>query len=150
METEAHETKPEPPPAPANGDRGVSFVPLGDLKLGPLALTAPVNGIDAAIRSQILPGAKRCYQKSLEARPSEAGTMVLRVQILPTGEVDSAFPTSREGLSSVLAACVATVSRRARFSAPSGPGAAVQLPLTFFSFGKAMPEGRDSAPRLRF
>lgn len=95
-------------------------------------LSVPVANAEAVIRSQIHPGARRCYQKGLESDPSQSGKLVLAIRVAPSGEVESASVSSSGGLSASVAACIVAVAQRARFDRTAAGGATVVVPFGFF------------------
>jgi hypothetical protein len=109
--------------------------PVGDVQYGGSSASAQVNNMEAVIRSQIFPGAKRCYQKGLESDPTQGGRLVISIRVSPSGEVDSASPASNSGLSGGVASCIASVARRAKFDAPGGSGATINVPFNFVKQG---------------
>jgi len=110
-------------------------VPIGDVQYGGSSQTVPVSNAEAVIRSQIHPGAKRCYQKGLENDPTQSGRIVIMIKVSPSGEVDSASVGSNSGLSPGVAACIASVARRAKFDAPGASGSTISVPFNFVKQG---------------
>lgn len=88
----------------------------------------PDYGADviAALRPDFL----RCYDAVLNDR-HQTGSIRITAKIAPNGDVTSAAPTSREGLSDQVVACLLAVVMRARFAPPAGGVATVTIPLTF-------------------
>ena len=110
-------------------------VPVGDVQYGGSSMSVPVSNAEAVIRSQIHPGAKRCYQKGLESDPTQAGRIVILIKVGPSGEVDSASVASNSGLSAGVAGCIASVARRAKFDAPGANGSTISVPFNFVKQG---------------
>jgi hypothetical protein len=110
-------------------------VPVGDVQYAGAQLSVPINNAEAVIRSQIHPGAKRCYQRGLESDPTQAGKLVILIKVAPSGEVDSATASSNTGLSAQVAACIAGVARRAKFDAPGANGSTISVPFNFVKQG---------------
>jgi hypothetical protein len=110
-------------------------VPVGDVQYGGSTASVPVSNAEAVIRSQIHPGAKRCYQKGLESDPTQAGRIVILIKVAPSGEVDSASVASNSGLSPSVAGCIASVARRAKFDAPGANGSTISVPFNFVKQG---------------
>jgi TonB family protein len=110
-------------------------VPVGDVQYGGSSMSVPVSNAEAIIRSQVHPGAKRCYQKGLESDPTQSGRIVISIKVSPSGEVDSASVASNSGLSAGVAACIAAVARRAKFDAPGASGSTINVPFNFVKQG---------------
>jgi len=113
----------------------VKVVPIGNVSSEPAVASVPVSNAEAVIRSQVHPGAKRCYQKGLESDPSQAGKIVIIIKVAPSGEVDSATVASNSGLSAQVASCIATVAKRAKFDAPGASGSTISVPFNFVKQG---------------
>jgi hypothetical protein len=110
-------------------------VPVGDVQYGGSSMSVPVSNAEAVIRSQIHPGAKRCYQRGLESDPTQSGRIVILIKVSPSGEVDSANVASNSGISAGVAACIAGVARRAKFDAPGANGSTISVPFNFVKQG---------------
>jgi hypothetical protein len=113
----------------------VKVVPVGDVQYGGSAMSVPVANAEAVIRSQIHPGAKKCYQRGLESDPTQAGKLVILIKVAPSGEVDTASVQSNSGLSTQVANCIASVARRAKFDAPGPSGSQISVPFNFVKQG---------------
>jgi TonB family protein len=98
-------------------------------------MSVPVSNAEAVIRRDIHPGAKRCYQKGLEADPTQSGKIVVLIKVAPNGEVDSASVASNSGLSAGVASCIASVARRAKFDPPGASGSTISVPFNFVKQG---------------
>jgi hypothetical protein len=122
-------------PAVNGAGTATKVVPVGDVQYGGSSMSVPVSNAEAIIRSQIFPGAKRCYQKGLESDPTQAGRLVISIRVSPSGEVDSASPASNSGLSAGVAACIAGVARRAKFDPPGASGSTINVPFNFVKQG---------------
>jgi hypothetical protein len=94
-------------------------------------MTVPVANAEAVIRSQIHPGARRCYQIGLESDPNQAGRLVLQMQIGPNGEVSATNVTANSGLSARVIGCIVRVAKRAKFDAPGPSGSILSIPFNF-------------------
>jgi hypothetical protein len=121
--------------ATSGAGTAIKVVPIGDVQYGGSSMSVPVSDAEAVIRSQIHPGARRCYQKGLEADPTQAGRVVILIKVSPSGEVDSANVASNSGLSAGVAGCIASVARRAKFSAPGANGSTISVPFNFVKQG---------------
>jgi hypothetical protein len=110
-------------------------VPVGNVEYGGSSMSVPVSNAEAVIRTQIQPGAKRCYQKGLETDPSQAGKLVILIKVAPSGEVDSVSAASNSGLSAQVAGCIQAVARRAKFDAPGANGSTISVPFSFLKQG---------------
>jgi hypothetical protein len=110
-------------------------VPVGDVQAERSSMSVPVSNAEAIIRSQIQPGAKRCYQKGLEVDPSQNGRVVIMIKVAPSGEVDTASVASNSGLSAQVASCIVGVARRAKFDAPGASGSTISVPFSFLKQG---------------
>jgi hypothetical protein len=112
-------------------------VPVGNVDFGAPSSSVPVSNAEAVIRTQIQPGAKRCYQKGLETDPSQSGKLVILIKVAPSGEVDSVSAESNTGLSQQVAGCIQAVARRAKFDAPGANGSTISVPFNFLKQGGA-------------
>jgi outer membrane biosynthesis protein TonB len=113
----------------------VKVVPVGDVQYTGSAMSVPVANAEAVIRSQIHPGAKKCYQRGLESDPTQAGKVVILIKVAPSGEVDTATVQSNSGLSPAVANCITSVARRAKFDAPGPSGSQISVPFNFVKQG---------------
>src|SRR5580658_70405 len=121
--------------ASANAGQATKVVPIGDVQYGGSSMSVPVNNAEAVIRSQIHPGAKRCYQRGLESDPTQAGKIVIMIKVAPSGEVDSTSVASNTGLAAGVASCIASVARRAKFDPPGANGSTISVPFNFVKQG---------------
>jgi hypothetical protein len=121
--------------ASTSAGQATKVVPKGDVEYTGSQMSVPVQNAEAVIRSQIHPGAKRCYQRGLESDPTQAGKLVILIKVSPSGEVDSASATSNTGLSASVAACIAGVARRAKFDPPGANGSSISVPFNFVKQG---------------
>jgi hypothetical protein len=121
--------------ASTSAGQATKVVPVGNVEYGGSQMSVPVSNAEAVIRSQIFPGAKRCYQRGLEQDPTQAGKLVLLIKVSPSGEVDSASPSSNTGLSASVASCIAGVARRAKFDPPGANGSSISVPFNFVKQG---------------
>jgi hypothetical protein len=121
--------------ASQSAGQAVKVVPVGNVEYQGATSSVPVANSEAIIRSQIFPGAKRCYQKGLESDPTQAGKLVVMIKVAPSGEVDSASVASNTGLSASVASCIVAVSRRAKFDAPGANGSTLSVPFNFVKQG---------------
>jgi hypothetical protein len=121
--------------ASTGAGQATKVVPVGDVQYAGSSMSVPVSNAEAVIRSQIHPGAKRCYQRGLETDPSQAGKLVLLIKVAPSGEVDSTNVASNSGLSAQVAGCIASVARRAKFDPPGANGSTISVPFNFVRQG---------------
>ncbi len=121
--------------ASQSAGQAVKVVPVGNVEYQGATASVPVANSEAIIRSQIFPGAKRCYQKGLESDPTQAGKLVVMIKVAPSGEVDSASVASNSGLSPSVASCIVSVSKRAKFDAPGANGSQISVPFNFVKQG---------------
>jgi hypothetical protein len=110
-------------------------VPVGNVDFGAPSSSVPVSNAEAVIRTQIQPGAKRCYQRGLETDPSQSGKLVILIKVSPSGEVDTVSAESNTGLSAQVAGCIQAVARRAKFDAPGANGSTISVPFNFLKQG---------------
>ena len=75
----------------------VKVIPVGDVQYTGSAMSVPVANAEAVIRSQIHPGAKKCYQRGLESDPTQAGKIVILIKVAPSGEVDTVHRAEQYG-----------------------------------------------------
>jgi hypothetical protein len=121
--------------ASTGAGQAVKVVPIGNVNYDAPTTAGPLANAEAVIRSQIHPGAKRCYQRGLETDPTQAGKLVILIKVAPSGEVDSVSVSSNSGLSSSVASCIQGVARRAKFDAPGPSGSTVSVPFNFVKQG---------------
>jgi hypothetical protein len=104
--------------------------PRGIAQLGRTTANVPVSDADAVIAS--LRGRFRaCYQTGLGNDSTMSGKLLIRAKIGPNGEVSSADIASNSGLSPAVGLCIASVVKRATFTAPGGGGSTLQIPVAF-------------------
>ena len=113
----------------------VKVVPIGEVQYAGSTASVPISNAEAIIRSQIHPGAKRCYQKGLESDPTQAGRLVILIKVAPSGEVDSVAVSANTGLSAGVASCIQSVARRAKFDPPGASGSTISVPFNFVRQG---------------
>ncbi|MGO9836594.1 MAG: AgmX/PglI C-terminal domain-containing protein [Polyangiaceae bacterium] len=106
-------------------------IPKFEMPYQPPILDGRIANAEAVIRSQIHPGARRCYQKGLESDPNQAGRLVILIKIAASGEVDSASAAGNSGLSAQVASCIEGVAKRARFDSPGEHGSTMGVPFNF-------------------
>jgi hypothetical protein len=121
--------------ASTSAGQATKVVPKGDVEYGGSQMSVPISNAEAVIRSQIHPGAKRCYQRGLESDPTQAGKLVILIKVAPSGEVDSVTATTNNGLSASVAACISGVARRAKFDPPGANGSSISVPFNFVKQG---------------
>ncbi len=121
--------------ASTSAGQATKVVPVGNVEYGGSQMSVPVSNAEAVIRSQIFPGAKRCYQRGLEQDPTQAGKLVILIKVAPSGEVDSAAASSNTGLSASVASCISGVARRAKFDPPGANGSSISVPFNFVKQG---------------
>jgi hypothetical protein len=119
------------PAVPSTAGPVRAIAPQFDVQYSAPTISVPVANAEATIRSQIHPGARRCYQKGLDSDPSQSGRLVLQIKVAPNGEVDFAAATSHGGLSAGVVDCIVQVARRARFVGPGGSGSILSVPFNF-------------------
>jgi hypothetical protein len=86
---------------------------------------------ESAIRSQIGPAAKSCYENDpdpLSGRPMKLGVVI---KLNPGGDVDSVRVSSDVDLSLTLTDCVRSAVRATKFAAPGGSGTTVRAAFSF-------------------
>jgi len=121
--------------ASTSAGTATKVVPVGDVQYAGSQMSVPVANAEAVIRSQVHPGAKRCYQKGLENDPTQSGKLVILIKVAPSGEVDSTSVSSNSGLSAQVANCIAGVARRAKFDPPGATGSTISVPFNFVKQG---------------
>ncbi len=94
-------------------------------------MSVPIPDAGETVRVQILPGARRCYERGLEYDPSIADDVTVVIQVDPNGAVQSAAAPSRRGMRANVLRCVLILVRRVRFAAPGPRGSTIRIPLTF-------------------
>ncbi len=121
--------------ASTTAGQATKVVPVGDVQYGGSQMSVPIQNAEAVIRSQIHPGAKRCYQRGLESDPTQSGKLVILIKVSPSGEVDSANASSNTGLSDSVAKCISGVAKRAKFDPPGANGSTISVPFNFVKQG---------------
>lgn len=107
-------------------------VPL-DVHEDPPIVGGTVLNAEAVIRTQIHPGARRCYQTGLNSNSQQSGKLMVLLRIGPSGEVQSVTIQSNTGLSQQVAGCVASVAHNAKFDPPGPSGASILVPFGFYA-----------------
>jgi hypothetical protein len=118
-------------PVATGAGRATTVVPVGDVQMERLPPGSVVPNLEAAIRAQIHPGAKRCYQRGLAVNPTQSGKLVLVLKLSPSGEVASTSFTTNTGLSDQVTRCIAGVAQLATFDSPGPAGATIAIPFGF-------------------
>jgi hypothetical protein len=90
---------------------------------------ALATNIEAVIRTQIFPRARRCYQHGLDHDPNQQGKVILSIKVDPSGEVGGVTIAANTGLTADVTSCIADAARAAEFG--KNPGGAVQVPFNF-------------------
>jgi hypothetical protein len=85
--------------------------------------------IEAVIRTQIFPRARRCYQHGLDHDPNQQGKVVLSIRVDPSGEVGGASIAANTGLTAEVTGCISEAAKAAQFG--KNPGGVVQVPFNF-------------------
>jgi hypothetical protein len=98
-----------------------------------------MSNAEVVIRSQIQPGATRCYQKGLETDPGQGGKLVIGIKIAPTGEVDSVTTFINTRLAPMVVACIESVARRATFDPVGETGRTISVPFNFLKAASGSP-----------
>lgn len=128
----------------ASQQRPAPQEPIGDQHPSPSAATGsavPVASAERTVRTQIWPGAKRCYLEALKTDPAQHGRIVLLLQIDPSGSVADASVASNTGLADSVTACVVGAARPVRFAPPGPGGSRISIPFDFVLH----PERADTA-----
>lgn len=102
--------------------------PTGDAQMGAITGGGAVSGADRVIAG-LRPGFKSCYNKGLANDPSMAGKIVIAIKVQPNGDVESVSKAGGSGLSADVEQCIMNKAKHASFDA--GPGATIQVPVTF-------------------
>jgi hypothetical protein len=102
----------------------------GEVLIGELEPGAVPVADAARVSAGIRPRFRRCYASGLESEPTMEGTLRIKVEVTPTGEVSRATVTANKGLSASVATCCAGVVKRATFTEPNA-ATSFSLPLTF-------------------
>lgn len=123
------------PPVASTAGPPRKIAPTPVVERLPFASSAPVSNAEATIRSQIEPGARRCYQRGLQVDPDQAGKVVIAIRVGESGEVDAASAMQSKGLSAAVVDCIVEVARRAVFDRPAGGAALLSVPFNFVKQG---------------
>ena len=90
----------------------------------PPRTSVSVANAEAVLRRQLEPRARQCYQRAVTADPSlPDGSILLAIQVAPSGETTSVGIASRTGLSAQVGACIQGAATRLVFDPPGGAGA---------------------------
>jgi len=116
--------------SPGSGAMVRALGPAGTVTVGEIAATGGrVDGV-ASVIAGLRAGFRRCYNDGLRGDPAMRGSVRLTAVIGPPGDVLSVRPTAT-GLSDAVVSCVAARLASARFAAPEGGSATVDVPVTF-------------------
>lgn len=91
------------------------------------------GSVDNASRivSGMRAGFRRCFQRALEQNPDIGGSVRLTLTIGPGGEVSGVSASQSGNLPASVVSCVKGRAQAARFNAPAGGSAVVNVPVTF-------------------
>jgi hypothetical protein len=134
--------------------------PIIEVRHDALSMSVRIANAPAVVRSQIEPGARRCYARYLDqerarlgslarqwSRPTalvlrpgkvgpeleRAGRLELAIDVAPDGEVAGVGVGPESDLPPPVIQCTASVTRRAHFDPPGLGGSAVRVWLVFTS-----------------
>ena len=110
-------------------------VPMPIVQTEPPILSTPMANAEAVIRKELYPRARRCYQKSLDVDPTQAGKIVLNIRVAPSGEVSSVGTEVRGNLSSTMSSCVTGAAQGLRFDPPGPIGSQLRAGMDFLHGG---------------
>lgn len=85
----------------------------------------------SAVMAGMAAGFRRCYVRALEEDASTKGTVTVTLELDAKGAVTSSKHEAKQGLSKVLASCVALRAESASFSAPKKLPATIEFSVTF-------------------
>jgi len=91
----------------------------------------PVANPERVLQSSGVPIWRRCYQKGLETDPTQAGSVLITIHLMPDGEVSGVNVEGKSGVSPQVTACALSVVRRLTFQAPGSPGSTLRVMLRF-------------------
>jgi acyl-coenzyme A thioesterase PaaI-like protein len=63
--------------------------------------------------------------------PTQVGRIVIVIRVAGNGDVDSSRVAVNDGISAVVADCIAEVARHAHFEPPGEPGSTISIPFNF-------------------
>jgi hypothetical protein len=109
-------------------DAATAVVDAGDA--GDAGDVGPIRDADKTI-ARLRPRFRKCYQDGLNIDPTMQGCVAVTARVSPDGDVERSEPKIVEGLSSDVAACITTTIKNAKFSAPGGNGATLNIPIHF-------------------
>jgi hypothetical protein len=90
-----------------------------------------VGGVTPVVR-RAFAGLKRCYERSLETKPTLEGKLQIALTIAPDGRVSEAHVASTTVDDGALPACILGVLRKLRFGPdPSGENRSAIVPFRF-------------------
>jgi TonB family protein len=96
----------------------------------PKAKESGTSGAEAVVDA-IKPKLKACYTQGLEKNESLAGSVVLRLELAPTGSVYHARIKEGRMASPLVQKCLLDEMRQARFEPPPGGQSRIDLPIRF-------------------
>jgi hypothetical protein len=120
----------ETPPAVSTMDAEAAKK-AGTAALGGVTVTGgPIENANAVIAGMAA-GFRRCYTRALQEDASTQGTVTVTLELDAKGAVTSSKHEAKQGLSKVLASCVALRAEAASFSAPKKVPAGIEFSVTF-------------------
>jgi hypothetical protein len=121
----------ETPPVASTAGTVRPVVPF-QMHEDPPRASAKIANFESVIRRDLEPRARQCYQHAVSQNPDiPDGSLVIAIQVGPSGEVSGASVASRTGLSPQVAACIQGAASRLVFDSPGPGGAAGTVPFHF-------------------
>jgi outer membrane biosynthesis protein TonB len=93
------------------------------------SLQIPVSNLEAIIRREVFPRARRCYQHGLDSDQNQHGRIVISMKIDTSGMVTGATVAQNTGLSNDVANCILAAAKAPNFG--QNPGGTLQVPFNF-------------------
>jgi hypothetical protein len=92
-------------------------------------LPIPVANLEAIIRKEVFPRARRCYQHGLESDQNQHGKIIITMKVDTSGMVTVATVAQNTGLSGEVAKCIVDATKAPNFG--PNPGGTLQVPFNF-------------------
>lgn len=103
--------------------------PVAPAASGSIWVGPRISNADEVIRGEIHHGAKRCFQRGLEADHDMAGRVVITIHVAANGDVDSAWVSSNPTMPAFVGDCIVEAAKHAHFLPPGGDGSTMTVPF---------------------
>jgi hypothetical protein len=106
----------------------LSAAPRGQASVGALVVSGQLPDAERRVAG-LRPGLRNCFNKGLVNDPSMSGTLVIEIQVSPSGDVTNVSRVGGAGLSPAVEQCI--MQRAKNMSFEAGVGGKVHVPLSF-------------------